>query len=229
MGTSDANPDPTTPQPAPAEPAATEGQPLAQGATAQEQATGQASTGSPAEAPTEAPGQAPEQGDPAEPATPTFEEQQAAAAAAQSPGEPQVVPEGRPQAFQSTELKSDSQKRAEEADPGPMDQAAYDRANSDEAKAEAAKNSRTPNLLVGQRVQIIEPNSEAGRMAYVLQIDYADGIQGMLAASGQPEARFAEVQDYVVRTRDGRSDILVVKPDEVKPLDDTQGWGRGQI
>lgn len=194
-------------------------EPLADGQTAQEQATGDQSQGG---QPPDAPGQDPAQGDEAK-----FEDQQAAEAAAQSPAERQTVPEQRPQAFSGAESVSDASKRLDKA-VAPTEEG-YERANSDEAKEASIKNSRTPNLVEGQRVQILEPNSEAGRMAYVLKVVPSDGIQGMLAASGTPEARFAELSGYVVRTRDGRSDILEVKPEEVKPLDDIQGWGRGQI
>jgi hypothetical protein len=193
-------------------------QPVQQGSTAQEQAQGQSSAG---EQPPAEPGSDPAQGDP------TFEEQQAQAAAAQSPAEPQTVPEQRPQAFTGATLVSDSSKRLDGAPAATEED--FKRANSDEAKKASIENSRTPNLVVGQRVVITEPNPEAGRMAYVLQIAYADGIQGMLANSGTPEARFAEVESYVLRTRDGRTDTLDVPPDQVKPLDDIAGWGRGQI
>src|SRR5438270_218721 len=111
-------------------------QPIEQGSTAQEQAQGQVSTGEP---PPEAPGQQPAQGD-----EPSFTDEQKAQAQAQSPAEPQVVPEVRPQAFQQAEVHSDSELRAKEADGGPMDQEAYDRANSDQAKEDSVKNSRTP-------------------------------------------------------------------------------------
>jgi hypothetical protein len=191
----------------------TESKPLEEGATAQEQAQGQPADTSSQDA---------------APAEPSLADEQAAQAAAQSPAEPQVVPEVRPQAFQQAELHSDSELRAQAAQPQAT-QEDYDRANSDEAKEAAIKNSRTPNLVVGTRVQIVEPHPEAGRMAFVQQVVPADGIQGMMIATGVPEARFAELSGYIVKTRDGRSDILEVKPDEVKPLDDIQGWGRGQI
>lgn len=157
---------------------------------------------------------------------PSFEEQQALAAANQSPGETQVVPEVRPQAFMGTDKVSEASKRLDNNVPPTQEE--YDAANSDENVAAAAAASRMPNLLVGQRVQITD-GPEKGRMAYVLQVLYTTGLQGMLANSGQPEARFAEVDEYVVRTRDGRSDILSLKPDQVSALDDIQGWGRGQI
>lgn len=158
-----------------------------------------------------------------------FQEARAESAASQSPGEPQVVPEVRPQAFQTGASHSDSGKRAAERDPGPMDQAAYDRANSDESKKSAADASRSANLVEGQRVVILDPHEEAGRMAFVQSVHYTDGIQDMIARSGSAEARFADVDHYVLRTRDGRSDLLMVNPDELKPIEENQGWGRGQI
>jgi hypothetical protein len=160
-----------------------------------------------------------------------FLQEQEAAAAAQSPAEPQVVPEVRPQAAVTPapgQGVSEASKRIDTAAPA-MGQEAYDRANSDEAKAAATEASRMPNLTEGQRVVITGDNPEAGRMAYIQSIAYKDGIQDMVAHSGTGEARFADVDHYVIRTRDGRSDLLVVPPDQVTPLEDNEGWGRGQI
>lgn len=157
------------------------------------------------------------------------EEQIAASAGVQSPGEPQEVAEQRPQAFQGTPGAgvSESSKRLDVSQPhGPEEIAA---ANSEANKAAADENSRMPNLVVGTRVQIVEPHSEAGRMAFVQSIVYKDGIQQMLAAADTPERRFAEVLQYILVTRDGRSDTLTAEPNEVKALDVIQGWGRGQI
>jgi hypothetical protein len=107
----------------------------------------------------------------------------------------------------------------------------YDRANSDEAKEAAAKEARAPNLLPGQRVQLTGKDvtgvDQSGRMAYVLQPNYPDPIQAMIAGYGGPEARFAEVETYDVQTRDGRQDRLTVAPDALTPLEINEGWGRG--
>lgn len=156
---------------------------------------------------------------------------QVANAAAQSTDDVSVVPEQRPQTFVQPDpstASAASVRAAESAAPAAT-QEDYDRANSDEAKAEAEAAGRLPNLLVGQRVQVTGDHPEAGRMAHIIAIEYIDGINALLGTSATPEARFAEVADYIVRTRDGRSDLLVLTPSQASPLDDIQGWGRGQI
>lgn len=191
--------------------------PLADGQTAQEQATGDSSAG------TSIPVGEPGGVDGPAPGT-----QLAAAHAAQEENASQTIPEQRPTAVDGAGVAvvSESSKRLDNnVAASPED---FERADSDEAKEASKENSRFPNLVIGQRVTIID-GPEAGRMAYVDRIEYTDGIQQMLSASGQPEARFAEVENYIVRTRDGRSDTLTVDPAHIKPLDDIEGWGRGQI
>lgn len=164
---------------------------------------------------------------PAPEAPQTIQEQMAAAAAAQSPAEPQVVPEQRPQAFISpTGGISEASKRLDTNVPPTQEE--IDVANSDEAKAASAANSLTPRLYEGQRVTFVS-GPEVGRMAYVVSVAYKDAIQEMIASHGGVNARFAEVECYILRTRDGRTDTLVATPDQIRPLDDIEGWGRGQI
>lgn len=158
---------------------------------------------------------------------------QAAVAATQTSADDQTVavPEQRPQVFTQPDPvgQSEASKRAAAATAPAATQADYDRANSDEAKEASVEAGRLPNLIVGTRVQISGDHPEAGRMAHVVAVEYASPIDALLGSSATPEARFAEVADYIVRTRDGRSDVLVTKPDQVTPLDSIQGWGRGQI
>jgi hypothetical protein len=155
-----------------------------------------------------------------------FLKAEAEAASAQSPGEPQVVPEQRPQAFISpTGGDSAAGKRLAKAGKA-MGQEAYDRAKKG-AKGESE--GRFHRLYPGQRVQILPPNDEAGRMAFVQAAQYSDAVQELIANSGTAEAPFAEVESYIVQTRDGRSDLLVVPVDELTTLEPLQGWGRGQI
>jgi hypothetical protein len=159
-----------------------------------------------------------------------FLTQEEAAATAQSPGEPQVVPEVRPQAFISPSGgDSEAGKRAKARTGKAMSKEAYDRANSQEAKDEAEQQSRKPRLWPGQRVQIIPPNEEAGRMAFVQAPQFPTAVDQLIGNSGTSEARFAPVTSYVVQTRDGRSDIFDVPADELAVLEPNQGWGRGQI
>lgn len=158
-----------------------------------------------------------------------FLEEEAAEAALQSPGEPQTVPEQRPQAFIAPaegEGDSEAGKRLAKAGKA-MGQEAYDRAKEGAKKDKSE--GRRPRLYPGQRVQIIEPNDEAGRMAFVQTPQFPDAVQELLANSGTAEAPFAEVESYIVRTRDGRSDLLVIPADELRTLEPLQGWGRGQI
>lgn len=160
-------------------------------------------------------------------------DQLAVAAAAQSPAEPQSVPEVRPQAFvnPSPDAVSDTSIRMGAGAPA-HGEAEYEAAKPDNPAtlaAQAEQNLGTPNLLVGQRVQIVGDHPEAGRMGLVQQIIHTDPIQAMIAHIGGAEARFAKVLQYVLLTRDGRSDTLVATPDQVKPLDENNGWGRGTI
>lgn len=86
-----------------------------------------------------------------------------------------------------------------------------------------------PVLVEGTRVQVIA-GEYSGRMAYTIGINFA---------SPEDEARFhnphgtkrntAKVDSYMVKTRDGRTDTFTVKPDEIRVLDETNGWGRGSI
>jgi len=95
-----------------------------------------------------------------------------------------------------------------------------------ELKGEAE--GRIPHLIEGQRVRVKSGDFE-GRMAYVLAVDYKDVTQLLLSKAGVPEARFAEAEDYVCRTRDGREDVFIAKPDELEPLEPNNGWGRGTV
>lgn len=162
----------------------------------------------------------------AAPPKPDFTKQQAEAAAAQSPAELQTVPEQRPQAFDGDNVVSETSTRLDSNTPATQED--YDRADSDKAKKDSIKNSRSPRLYEGQRVTFID-GPEKGRMGFVQSVVFTDAVQQMMASTGIPEARFAEVQSYIIRTRDGRSDVISAKPEEVKPLDDIEGWGRGQI
>lgn len=149
------------------------------------------------------------------------------ALASQGQAEPQVVPEQRPQAFIApTGGVSESSKRLDNNEPATQEE--IDRANSQEAKDASAANSLTPRLFEGQRVTFVS-GPEQGRMGFVSQVVFPDAVQQMISTSGIPQARFAEVAQYIIRTRDGRSDIISATPDQIKPLDDIEGWGRGQI
>lgn len=157
-----------------------------------------------------------------------FLDEQAQAAATQSPAEAQSVPEQRPQVWTQGD---DSQRSATdlrtEAAPA-MDKEAYERASSDAQKEQAAKESRLPNLGIGARVTFIKGDND-GRMGFVVNVIYPDALSQLIAHSGSDEARFADVDTYQVQTRDGRTDTIMAKPDEIRPLDINAGWGRGQF
>lgn len=166
---------------------------------------------------------------------PTLEETLAAQAAAQSQTEPQVVPEQRPQAATQP---ADSQRSAMDKALTPAaahGEAEYKAAEpTDVNEANALEAGRVPILLVGQRVQLSGDDltnkvDQSGRMALIQQRIFKDPVQEMIAGMGGPESRFAEVQSYVVLTRDGRSDTLVMPPEGVSSLETGNGWGRGTI
>lgn len=85
-----------------------------------------------------------------------------------------------------------------------------------------------PVLLEGQRVQIID-GVNAGRMAFVLRHEFvSDKDHVQFNTPGHPKRMFAKVKNYIVKTRDARNETLSVTPEQIKPLDDIEGWGRGQ-
>lgn len=91
-----------------------------------------------------------------------------------------------------------------------------------------------PTLLDGTRVEVFQgPGTDNGnrvRMAYVIEV-YYENEEELLKASNpsHPGRRFAKASAYDVRTRDGRSEILHVKPEDIRELTVENGWGRGSI
>jgi hypothetical protein len=164
-----------------------------------------------------------------------FRQEQAAQAALQ--GQPGGVPEQRPAAFQTPGDAHESRTYKELKESGhplandePMPQSAFDKAASDAQAKKAEKESRTPTLRVGERVRITkdEPGLR-GRNAVIIQAHYSEEEQQRLAA-GRADAAYAEPESFIVRTRDGRTDTLELKPDEVEASSvGNDGWGRGQI
>lgn len=89
-----------------------------------------------------------------------------------------------------------------------------------------------PVFLEGQRVQVIsgEHAGVSGRMAYITGHHFAsDEDYLQFHTAGHPKRMFAEVNTYLVETRDGRNERFSVKPEEIRPLESTNGWGRGSI
>lgn len=93
---------------------------------------------------------------------------------------------------------------------------------------------QVPKLIEGQRVQIVSgPGTKDGtvhRMAYITDVYYEDTKEHLIASNADhPGRRFAKVTAYDVRTRDARSEVLHVKPEDIRTLETEAGWGRGQI
>lgn len=154
-----------------------------------------------------------------------FREEQLRVAATQNLEGDNVVPERRPIASQVVDdyHQSDTYLKLREegstlAQEEPMDQSAYDKADADSQRKKAAKAERQEVMLPASFVEITKDGAHKGRPAAVLEVHYKDEAAERRAALGTPEARFAEVDHYIVRTRDDRSDLVEVKPDEVRPL-----------
>lgn len=89
-------------------------------------------------------------------------------------------------------------------------------------------------LREGARVLVVSgPGTEDGthhRMASVQEVYYEDNDEALKADQpGHPGRRFARVVAYDVLTRDSRSEILHVTPENVRELSITDGWGRGSV
>lgn len=95
-----------------------------------------------------------------------------------------------------------------------------------------------PHLLEGERVEILKgpgtvvdgQDGARTRMAYVIALNYENELEELKAANpAHAGRRFAKVATYDVRTRDARSEVLTVKPDDIRTLSTENGWGRGSI
>jgi hypothetical protein len=165
-----------------------------------------------------------------------FRQEQQAQAAQQNLSGENVVPEQRPQAFQ-TPRGEDTESRThlalkEEGDPlvanEPMPKSAYDKAGSKKQRDEAAKNSRSPTIREGARVRLKNiGNGWDGRNAVVLTVNYSRD-QHQLRELGTAESMYAEPDHFIIRTRDGRTDTRQVNPDQVELVPDGD-WGRSAI
>jgi hypothetical protein len=86
-----------------------------------------------------------------------------------------------------------------------------------------------PVLVEGTRIQITSGEGK-GRMGYVLSIEFASPEDfTRFHTPNHPQRNTAKVAKYIIRTRDGRTDTFSVAPDELRELDETNGWGRGTI
>lgn len=162
-----------------------------------------------------------------------FRQEQAAQAALQ--GQPNGVPEQRPQAFQDPGDTHQSQTYLDLKESGhplandePMPKEAFDRAADEGRMKQAQDESRRPTLREGERVRITkdEPGLR-GRNAVIIQVHYSEE-ELQRREAGRADAAYAEAESYVVRTRDGRTDTLELKPDEVEAVP-AADWGRSGI
>lgn len=86
-----------------------------------------------------------------------------------------------------------------------------------------------PVLVEGTRVQVIDGEYN-GRMAYITTIEFATPEDfTRFRTPNHPQRNTAKVAHYIVKTRDGRSDTFSVTPNQIRELDETNGWGRGSI
>jgi hypothetical protein len=166
----------------------------------------------------------------------SFAEEQAALAATQNKTAEGAVPEQRPQAASSPDPNaqhSSLRKRLEEEgalpDNEPMGKEAYDRAASEDQMKAAAKASRTPRLLNGTRVVVGGDGPHRGRPGVIVDTRFASDEEAARARSGEPSvSNFAEVESYTIRTRDSRTDLLDLEPDEIEVKGVREGWSRGE-
>lgn len=95
---------------------------------------------------------------------------------------------------------------------GVVDQPYTDEQASEEAEAaaseknarKAAKESRTPHLIVGARVRVSnDAEKHRNRVGHVESIVWESQEDEVLAGLGTPESRFAKARSYDVRFRDG--------------------------
>jgi hypothetical protein len=165
-----------------------------------------------------------------------FRQEQKTAAAAQGLTGENAVPEQRPIASQRIDdshqsatylaLRDNDELPSQE----PMGREAYEKAASDSQASSAAKDSVADRLWTGQRVKVLkEPYKDLGVMGVILNVTFTDAAEEAKANSGNPAlSRFAKVDEYIVRTRGGRSEVLYLKPDEVRPVDPA-AYGRAEL
>lgn len=143
----------------------------------------------------------------------TPEEQREAARVAQ--GLPEgSVPEQRPQASQQiadSDKVSDLTQRLRDAgaDPQvqePMDQEAYDRADSEEQKKAAIKDSKSEAIMMGNTVVATDGPYEGETMAVTRVVSYQD-MSGLLNnLAGRPEQLYSHPQEVEVTLIGGDRD-----------------------
>lgn len=143
-----------------------------------------------------------------------FRDEQLAAARAQGLTGDNAVPERRPASFDQPAVdESDIAKRLRKAgdlNEEPMGKEAYDKADSDSQRREAADNSRSEAIMVGAAVQVTDKRSpHYERKGAVVRAVYSDE-DAALKQAGLPEQRLLDPQEVEVRFRGGPADGQVV-------------------
>lgn len=136
--------------------------------------------------------------------------------------------ETRPQAIMET---PDSQKsevqRAREAEGGgnlaSMPAESFTKASETEQARQADEESRTPRLIIGEPVKIIahEDETMVGRNAVVIEIEFTDRGAADARSGDKKLHDFAEVQRYIVRTRDEGPHRVECLPEQIVAISRT--------
>lgn len=156
-----------------------------------------------------------------------FRADQQAEAARQNLTADNAVPERRPAAFDQIEEYHQSptylkmkEEGTEPSSQPPMELEAYERAGSDSQMKKAEKASRAPSIPVAAHVIIRSKRDETkafdGKPAAIQRVNRDNIEDHYKATSGVPEAEYADVSSYTVRTRDARNDLVEVLPDELE-------------
>lgn len=150
-----------------------------------------------------------------------FDQEMAARRASQGITSDNVVPEQRPQAFNTSNgEESELEKRRREAgDFDPAEKSAYDKAASKSqlTKAEKAeKKLGSDNLQEGAVVRVLKGIYE-GAVGTITKVNYLNADEAAKAASGVPgAARTAKAESYMVRSRGGAHALISVKSKDVE-------------
>lgn len=149
-----------------------------------------------------------------------FREEQLRGAREQNLKGSNAVPEQRPQSFMTLPDHMKSEVERSNPVPEPMPSEAFERAESEAQKAKAAKNSKKERLLLGQTVRIVNHPDDLmnGRKGVIVDIEFTE--QGARdARSGDPVLHnYAEVEKYIVNTRDEGQHRVECTPDQVEVL-----------
>jgi hypothetical protein len=147
-----------------------------------------------------------------------------------------AVPEQRPQAFQTVDDPHSLvyKNLVEEGDPRggvpAMDKSAYDRAGSKAQMDKAARESLTRTRLYPGARAYLEDGGLRRAVAVNRVVSWKSFEDQVRGTSGVPTQHDqAEVAEYEVVTRDGRSEVLIVDADRLETPAEQADWGRTAI